>query len=145
VRKSVFQRLEPWSGLEVCDLFAGIGSLGIEALSRGAAMVDFVDNDPVAGKVIMRNLAKAGVEDQANIIQLDVEQFLSNCRSSYDVIMADPPYGNYVWADLFNRASALLKEAGIFVMELPTYSAVPDEVDSRKYGKTKVCIWQKKK
>jgi 16S rRNA (guanine966-N2)-methyltransferase len=145
VRKSVFQRLEPWGGLEVCDLFAGIGSLGIEALSRGAAMVDFVDNDPVAGKLIMRNLAKAGAEDRANIIRLDAEQFLSNCPNSYDIIMADPPYGDYAWADLFNRASALLKAAGKFVMELPVYSVVPEEVDTRNYGKTKVCIWQKKK
>ncbi|MFC1480771.1 RsmD family RNA methyltransferase [Candidatus Neomarinimicrobiota bacterium] len=145
VRKSVFQRLEPWTGLEVCDLFAGIGSLGIEALSRGAATVDFVDRDAVAGQLIKRNLAKAATEDRANVIQLDVEQFLANCRSSYDVIMADPSYGAYEWADLLNLVAELLKENGKFVMELPTYSVVPDDVDTRQYGKTKVCIWQKQK
>ncbi len=145
MRKSVFQRLEPWTGRQVCDLFAGIGALGIEALSRGAAALDFVDNNPLAGKLIRRNLEKAGAGDRSNIIQLDVDQFLANCHNSYDVIMADPPYGDYEWADLLNRSSPLLKKDGKFVMELPTYAVVPDTVDTRQYGKTKVCIWQKKK
>lgn len=137
----MFQRLEPWSGLEVCDLFAGIGALGIEALSRGAASVDFVDNDQLAGKLIKRNLTKAGVEDQARVIRADALQYLAQCHSFYDVILADPPYADYEWSDILELAAPLLKDEGRFVMELPNYSQVPANIDTRKYGKSKVCLW----
>lgn len=93
VREAVFSSLgEAVPGSRILDLFAGSGSLGIEALSRGARSVTFVDHLKDCTLVIRKNLAKTKLE--GNVQQLDVFRFLELYagESSYDHVFADPPY-----------------------------------------------------
>lgn len=83
-------RLGNFEGVRVADLYAGSGALGLEALSRGADNVTFVENDPRAQAAIKENAAKLGVADQARIVGGSA---LALPRSDpFDLIFADPPY-----------------------------------------------------
>src|SRR5262245_32255678 len=79
-------------GARVLDLFAGTGALGIEALSRGAASVTFVENDRRAVAAIERNLEKTRLH--GTVQSADVFRFLDRfaAPASFDLILADPPY-----------------------------------------------------
>lgn len=143
VRKSIFQRLEPWDGLMVCDLYAGIGSLGIEALSRGAARVTFVDDDSRALALVAANLNRFQVADRFDVINDDALAFLAGNRRRFDVLLADPPYGSISWEELATEVQPALAPGGRFVMELSSGALTPPEVDTRRYGNTKVCIERK--
>lgn len=104
---------------EVLDLFAGFGSLGLEALSRGAKSADFVEINRAHLKIIKENLNKAGLSEQAETYKQDVYLYLKNCRKKYDLIFMDPPYEKEMTAEavkliLKNR---LLKEDGLIISE----------------------------
>lgn len=142
VRKSVFERLEPWAGKTVCDLFAGIGTLGLEALSRGAAHITFVENNTRALAVLEHNLDRIKAEDQITVRPMDVATFLAAAAQRFDVVLADPPYQNASWDSLQTSVRDVVAPGGVFVMELPRNASVPGELDVRHYGKTKVCIWR---
>ena len=142
VRKSVFERLEPWAGKTVCDLFAGIGTLGLEALSRGASHITFVENDARALAVLEHNLGRIEAEDQITVRPMDVASFLAAANQRFDVVLADPPYQNASWDSLQAMVRDRVKPGGVFVMELSSSASLPKELDVRYYGKTKVCIWR---
>jgi 16S rRNA (guanine966-N2)-methyltransferase len=90
VREALFSILGDVSGARVLDLFAGSGALGIEALSRGAASVEFVDDDSRAVAAIRRNLAAVGAE--APVSRRDAMRFLARVQGRYDLVLIDPPY-----------------------------------------------------
>ena len=83
-------RLGSFEDLRVADLFAGSGALGLEALSRGAAHVTFVENDITAVKIIQANLAKLGAADRAEVRLTSALKLPS--AAAFDLILADPPY-----------------------------------------------------
>ncbi|UCD38442.1 MAG: RsmD family RNA methyltransferase [Fidelibacterota bacterium] len=143
VRKSIFQRLEPWADKKVCDLYAGIGTLGIEALSRGAAHVTFVENDNHALSVLGLNLQKIKAGYQHSIARMDAISFLELSDEHFDVVLADPPYHSVTWEDLQLQVDGVLADEGVFVMELPRKVTLPENIDVRTFGKTKVGVWQK--
>jgi len=143
VRKSIFQRLEPWMNKQVCDLYAGIGALGIEALSRGAAHVTFVENDDTMLTVLEENLARIRAEDRAAVTRTDVASFLAARSRQFDVVLADPPYHSTVWEELQPQVEGILAPGGVFVMELPRKAPLPEDIDTRTFGKTKVGLWRK--
>jgi 16S rRNA (guanine966-N2)-methyltransferase len=94
VRETLFSmltsRLGSFEDLSVADLFAGSGALGLEALSRGAASVTFVENDRGAAVIIRRNAAKFGAEDRVRIFGGSA---LALPRTNpFDLVLADPPY-----------------------------------------------------
>jgi len=78
----------------VLDLYAGSGSVGIEALSRGAESVDFVEQNRVACEVIRDNLRAIGFEERGKAHQTSVIGFLSHVREPYDFVIMDPPYAD---------------------------------------------------
>ncbi len=96
VRSAIFSRLihvVPQS--EVLDLFAGSGSLGIEAMSRGATHATFVEQDKKAIQCLKKNLIQTKLENHSTTINHSVEngiKQLATRRKSYDIIFADPPY-----------------------------------------------------
>ncbi len=94
VRAAVFNILESsrYSDGKVLDLFAGTGSLGIEALSRGAAWADFVERDRRQCAVIRENLADIGYEGMADVRQGDAVRTLNQLAGPYSLVMLDPPY-----------------------------------------------------
>lgn len=142
VRKSVFERLEPWAGKTVCDLFAGIGTLGLEALSRGAAHITFVENDARALAVLAHNLGRIKAEDRVTVRPMDVATFLADAAQRFDVVLADPPYQSASWESLKTLVRDVIAPGGVFAMELASNASVPEDLDVRRYGKTKVCMWR---
>ena len=131
----------------VLDLFAGTGAFGIEALSRGAASVVFIDNNPETLSVLKRNLKSCNLGNRATIIKWDIQRNL-NClktvASTFDLVFMDPPYNKNLIQPALNhlfQSKSLLDRACI-VIEHTFLEPIPDAVagfslaDRRKYGKT---------
>jgi 16S rRNA (guanine(966)-N(2))-methyltransferase RsmD len=114
----------------VLDLFAGSGSLGIEALSRGAERVDFVEANRDACRVLRENLDRLGFLDRATVTTTRVEHFLSSARQPYDLILMDAPYPDRVSASLLERLSQgdLLAKGGRVCVGHACSEALPDAV-----------------
>lgn len=107
VRETLFNWLrEDIEGARCLDLFAGTGILGLEALSRGAAEVTWVERDARACVQLRETLARIGVN--GNVVQADALQFLSGASRPYDLVFLDPPYA----AELLKPSCALLEERG---------------------------------
>jgi len=96
VRGAIFSILETTTNdwTQVLDLFAGSGALGIEALSRGAGWVDFVEHEPRCCDIIRQNLEKTRLGAQAHIYCCNVAKALSFLNKEYNIILMDPPYSN---------------------------------------------------
>ena len=96
VKGAIFSILEnmadDWS--QVLDLFSGSGQLGIEALSRGAGWVDFVERAPQCCAIIKQNLEKTGFSNQAHVYCCSVAKAFSFLDKEYDIVLMDPPYSN---------------------------------------------------
>ncbi len=96
IRETLFAILEPvLEDARVLDLFAGAGTLGIEALSRGAARVTFVERSTEALKALRKNIATTGFDDRAEVIAANVLGFLERpIAGRYDVVFCDPPFAD---------------------------------------------------
>jgi 16S rRNA (guanine966-N2)-methyltransferase len=95
VRETLFNWLQgQLQGRQVLDLYAGSGALGIEALSRGAAGVVFVERARVAAQQLRANLALLGVQGPARVEQTDALQWLARDTQRYDLVFLDPPYAD---------------------------------------------------
>ncbi|MCL1939055.1 MAG: 16S rRNA (guanine(966)-N(2))-methyltransferase RsmD [Desulfovibrionaceae bacterium] len=157
VREALFSMLEArgvdWPTVRVLDLFAGSGSLGFEALSRGAAEVCFVESAPYAAKVIAANADLLGVEhSRVSIRREEAAKVLSRrAAQAYDVVFIDPPYKLDV---LSNTLAALIKHAWVepgAVINAEVEAKQPFEPEKahpalelladRTYGQTRVILW----
>jgi 16S rRNA (guanine966-N2)-methyltransferase len=146
VREAVFDILYSLGGVEgmlVLDLFAGSGAMGIEALSRGAASVTFVDRQANAIDAVRRNLVGVGIPDaeghgDAALIRADAAAWLAATVSRYDLALCDPPYGYDDWATLVARLPADLAvlESGAPIPSVPGWEIVK----CRRYGGTIVTV-----
>ena len=152
VKKTIFDVLENrmvLEGARVLDLFAGSGSLGIEALSRGAAHVTFVETNAEALEFIERNIESLGCDNTTEILSQDAMQFLRRSQEHYDLIFADPPYAYdetpAIPAVIFQNG--LLKKHGYLLIEHaasldflsnPLYDVGP----FKKFGRTRVTFFQ---
>ena len=107
------------SGAAVLDLFAGSGSLGFEALSRGARSAVFVDDSENALDVIERNALSLGCSEACAVIRSDALSYIGKTGENYDLIFADPPYAYEQTGDIpylvFEKN--LLKENGYLIIE----------------------------
>jgi 16S rRNA (guanine966-N2)-methyltransferase len=103
----------------VLDLYAGSGALGIEALSRGAASVEFVERDARARRLIQANLEATGLAGRATVHAVSAEQAVSTLPGSYDLILADPPYAESSAVGVLTQlgASARVAENAVLVWE----------------------------
>ena len=110
-RAAIFNRLRgDIAGKVILDAFAGSGAIGLEALSLGAAEVDFLENNQKAVKTIKANIAKFKLESQGKIIR--------KLQKEYDIIFADPPYDNPQY-EYIEEILKSLKHGGIFVLSHP--------------------------
>lgn len=148
VREALFARLGSCDGARVLDLYAGSGSLGIEALSRGAARAVFVERSATAIAVLRANLAALGLEPRARVVRGEATATLRRLareRERFDLVLVDPPYASGEAA----RALASLAGAGILTpgATLVVESSRRDELtapgglvvlDERCYGDTKI-------
>jgi 16S rRNA (guanine966-N2)-methyltransferase len=105
VRGAIFSILEnltsDWT--YVLDLFSGSGALGIEALSRGADWVDFIDNEPKCCGIIKENLEKTKLAAQARIYCCNVSKAISFLDKEYNIILMDPPYSESSIGDVITQ------------------------------------------
>jgi 16S rRNA (guanine966-N2)-methyltransferase len=120
IRQVIFSSLaERIPGARVLDLFAGTGSFGIEALSRGAASATFVEQEPEAAACVRANLEHCRLVGQ--VFQDDATRWLRENRAQFDLIFADPPYiksRGTLENDLpLEKIRALLAQDGLFVWE----------------------------
>jgi len=91
-------------GATVLDLFAGSGALGLEALSRGAARVVFVEKAGSALRALRANIAKLGAEEQTEVVRGDALAYAASLPAfAYDLALADPPYGEELAAELVRQ------------------------------------------
>ena len=108
-------------GARVLDLFGGSGQLGIEALSREAKSVVFVDEREDACKLIRENLKRTKLEKDARVIRSDYANYLKNCKEQFDIIFLDPPYAEVFLENSLNLITEIdiLQSGGIIVAERP--------------------------
>jgi 16S rRNA (guanine966-N2)-methyltransferase len=116
-------------GARVMDAFAGTGAIGIEALSRGAAHVSFVEREPRTVRVLSGNVKACGVEEACAIIRHD---FLSAraAGAPFDLVIADPPYDIASLEDVVTRAAGWLAERGRLVLEHSRRRESPETAES---------------
>lgn len=140
VREAVFNSLESLGAVRdatVVDLFAGSGALGLEALSRGAAHVTFIDRDRRARQVIGENLDTLGFAARATVVTGDAVAQLHDA-SPADLVLCDPPYSFAEWDELLAASPAPL-----VVCESDRPVDTPDGwelVRQKRYGATVVTI-----
>ncbi|HLE33524.1 MAG TPA: 16S rRNA (guanine(966)-N(2))-methyltransferase RsmD [Bacteroidota bacterium] len=150
VKQSIFDMLATrmdLEGIEVLDLFSGSGSLGLEALSRGAAAATFVDTSRDSLSLLEKNIRSLGLDDRTTVHQAEVFWFLKNLRRPYDLVFADPPFALERIGELPTAisTSGVLKPGTYVVMEHGKDAAVDVPGESfellrKMFGQTVVLI-----
>ncbi len=153
VRESMFNMLFSLNALEgarVLDLYAGSGSLGIEALSRGAHECVFVEQDRDALETIRHNLDTIGFTNRCTVVAGDVLEWMkhrSEGFGTFDLILADPPYIDEPWQSILDAIGGqLLAENGLVVAESSSQVDVQpgwDAIRNKKYGATLVTVFER--
>ena len=135
----------------VLDIFAGTGNLGIEALSRGAREVTFIEKDRSSIRLLRENVDICGISDETGIVPLDAKKgvaLLGKKRQKFDIIFLDPPYGK----GLAHETLEMLGESGISKGAVVIAEHSPEEslearygelhlTDSRRYGDTSLSFF----
>lgn len=147
VREAIFDVLGsmgPVTDLNVLDLFAGSGAMGIEALSRGAASAVFVDNAPAAVAAVRHNLQTLGLEDRGRVVRAEVLSWLARVPATgegdarADLVLCDPPYDFDRWPALLGRL-----DAPVAVLESSRPLELPPSWElsrQKRYGGTLVTV-----
>lgn len=146
VRKSLFDILGDISDWRVLDLFAGTGSMGLEALSRGAGETTFVDVNQHAVNLLFHNLRQTDFATKSHVFKSSATTAIARLhrmQKNYELIFLDPPYDKG-WVDRCLKALSkrpLLAPEGLLVCEhspreLPSFFGGLQKVDERKYGQT---------
>ena len=146
VREAAFNLIGPVEGGSVLDLFAGSGAMGLEALSRGASRVTFVESDRAACRTIAENLERLGLTG-ARITCADALWALRQDARRYDLVLVDPPYE--AWAELEPQLAEhlprVLEPGGLLVVETGsrTEPALPLPLrTSRRYGSARLSLFE---
>lgn len=152
VRSAVFSILgaNAVRGARVLDLFAGSGALGLEALSRGAASVNFVEVNGRRCGEIRQALELLGISERGGVHQGRVERVLESLEGEYELVFADPPYALDDWDGLMGAMNrpGLLAERAIVVAEHRHSTEMKDEygkatlLTRRRYGDTAISIYE---
>lgn len=119
-------------GATVLDAYAGSGALGIEALSRGASRVDFVEKNQKAIRTIQDNLASLELLDISKVFKGDVKSYASPVK--YNIILADPPYDDFRPEDV-RLLARLLEDGGVFVLSHPDEAPEIERLELAKTSK----------
>ena len=145
VRKSIMDTLNIFENKKVLDLFSGIGTLGIESLSRGAESVIFVDNNSKVLDVLKKNLDLLSLQNQCTVIKSDAIKYIKYSEDKFDLIFADPPYNKFNFLDLLPNIKNVLSPDGIFCYETKkSKSNFNLNTKIKYYGNTQVIFWSQK-
>ena len=139
LRETLFNVLAPrTAGARVLDGYAETGAVGIEALSRGAAAVTFVERDPRAVRLIEANLARCGVSDRYAIIRARFMDAAPTGTGEFDIVFVDPPYGRDEMQRALATAAPLVAGGGVLVVEHAKRDAPPDRAGALDRTRTLV-------
>jgi len=149
-KESVFSILaNRFNGTRVLDLYAGSGALGLEALSRGAADVVFVEQDKLASRIIERNIDTVGLGGV--VIRRPLPGAMADVRGVFDVVFVDPPYADTddTVTDILGVMDKVLVDSGIIVLhrqarsnvEIPEFLTC---IDDRRYGDAVVTMLERR-
>ncbi|WP_008293443.1 16S rRNA (guanine(966)-N(2))-methyltransferase RsmD [Congregibacter litoralis] len=153
-RETLFNWLAPHTAEARClDLFAGTGALGLEALSRGAAHCQFVEQQSRAAKLLNESLALLGANDRSDVWQGDARQFLQGSGTGkYDLVFLDPPFASDLLDIVLEEleSSALLAEAALVYVECasdhsPSIPGPWEQHRSKKSGDVSYALYCVKK
>ncbi len=146
VRESLFAVLPPMEGGLFLDIYAGTGSVGIEALSRGSVGAVFIEREPLHAEVLRKNLRLCGFREACEVVVTSVRKgirLLSEREQRFDVVFADPPYDRGLVAELLGLPGIgdMIAEKGLLVVEHSfreevTAGDVFVQTDRRRYGDT---------
>lgn len=122
IKETLFNMIDPWiADCDFLDLFAGSGGIGIEAASRGAKEVVFVEKNPAAMMIIRENLRHTSLEDVAVTMQSDVMAAIRSLdgRKQFDYIFMDPPYDHSLERQVLEllREHRILRDDGMVIVE----------------------------
>ena len=160
IKESLFNVLWNYGfpeGKIAADLFSGVGSLGLEALSRGAAFVTFVEKDPAIAAVLKKNIEKAGFIENSKVIRANAFKVGAAAGPNgqrYDLIFVDPPYRLSAKADetsplsgLMTLLSEQLSPDGIVIVRVEGHTELPQQygplrtIDNRRWGTMAITIF----
>jgi len=151
VRGAIFSILQPLVDQEwqAVDLYAGTGALGIEALSRGAKWVDFVEQNPKCCAAIRKNLATMELKTQARVYCCSVKKALSLLDRVYDVVFLDPPYSDSTAPDFLKDlfVSSIVGPNSMVVVQFTTRQPLPEQfgvfrlLKAKHYGDTSLSFY----
>ena len=150
VKKSIMDTLMPFENKTILDLFSGVGTLGIESISRGAKSVCFVENKFSVVKILKKNIEMLNIINKCDVQKLDVISYLKKTHSKYDIVFADPPYYKYNFINFIPLIKPILEKNGVFCFEsdynknLNEINLNLKDVKLKKFGNTQVIIWRKK-
>ena len=140
IRNALFNSIgDEIEGAHILDAFAGTGSVGLEAISRGAAHATFVEKDRTAQKIIDANITTLNVEDQTKLVKAPVASWTNTYDGPlFDIIFADPPYHDVQFSTAISLMG-LLKPGALMVLSHPGRDECPTRpgvvvVDNRSYG-----------
>ncbi|MDD4859734.1 MAG: 16S rRNA (guanine(966)-N(2))-methyltransferase RsmD [Dehalococcoidales bacterium] len=154
VRGAVFAILEnmtdDWS--LVLDAFSGSGAMGIEALSRGAGWVDFIERDPRCCAIIKENLAKTKLTERAHIFCTVVSKAIDFLEKEYRIIVMDPPYADTGIHDIVTQLakSRLIGEDTVVVVTHSPHLTLEEKygsltmVKEHRHGDSCIAVYRKK-
>lgn len=135
-------------GATVLDAFAGTGAIGLEALSRGAESVTFVEKDRVAKRVLQDNIKTLAVEENTKVIPTTVSNWLASAdQEEFDLIFVDPPYHDPQFSTV-EKLLGMLKPKGLMLLSHSDRSEVPTKpgvvvVDNRSYGNAHLTFYRR--
>lgn len=147
VRESIFNLIEARRSCldaTVLDLFCGTGAIGLEAISRGAGSVTFVELNWRALNLTRDNAARLGVTDRCIFLNRDALRFITGTSSRFDLVFADPPYDLPALEEIPGRVASKLNQGGLLFLEHDrryVFEETPGWVESRRYGRTIVSIF----
>ena len=152
VKEAVFNILgDAIVNAQVLDLFAGTGSVGIEALSRGAEQAVFVERHPKAIATIRTNLRRTALRADAHVVKADVFKFLARTSQPFDLIYIAPPQYQALWSKTLlalDAAPGWLDPGGLVIVQIFPKEFEPLSLTSlrlseqRKYGSTLLCFYE---
>ena len=153
VREALFNIIgDSIRGARVLDLFAGAGTLGIEALSRGAASATFVERDRACANIVAENLAATGFAQQGDVASADASDWLTahdGDLATYNLLLLDPPYrdSGAITSTLQALDQAALREQALVVVEHHRDQPLPSlphlaQVLERDYGTTRLTFFR---
>lgn len=152
VRSAIFSMLEPYlDGARVLDLFSGSGALGMEALSRGAGWVDFLESDARQCSAIAGSLRSLDYVERSRVHRTQAERAPYLLEGPYNVIIMDPPYSYTKLVPLIERIgeSGLTADGSVVAVEHSRRRDLPQEIDGlrhlrqRRYGETMVTLYHR--